>query len=263
VPNDSETESAAPLPQPRDTLPGAAFPTTQWSLVLRTQRDEAQAAAALDELCRRYWYPIYAYLRRRGLQRSDAEDTTQGFFLKALAGGLIASADQEKGRLRSYLLAAVERHLTDERRREHAVKRGGRAIVLPLECLHAEERFAREPADQNDPEKLFLAAWARSLLDQARDRVRLHYIKTNRLKIFEALQSFLSSDDEALPYRELAHQLDCSETALRLQVFRLRQRFAECVREEVAATVRNPDELEEELTWLAKTLNSSASAGIS
>lgn len=238
----------------RDTLLGAAFPTTQWSLVLRAQQEGAEAAAAMDELCRRYWYPLYAYLRCRGYERADAQDLTQGFFLKAIHRGLIESADAEKGKLRTYLLTALNRHIADVLRHDHAVKRGGRAIVLPLECRNAEEQFTREPVDRNDPEKLFLAAWARSVLDRVREQTRAYYAKTNRLPMFESLQPCLGGDDEAVAYRELAATMKTSEAALRLQVFRMRQRFAKFLREEVAQTVQSPAELEEELDWLSRTL---------
>ncbi|MBX7211077.1 MAG: sigma-70 family RNA polymerase sigma factor [Verrucomicrobiaceae bacterium] len=238
----------------RDTLLGAAFPTTHWSLVFRAQKDGAEAAAAMDELCRRYWYPLYAYLRCRGYERADAQDLTQGFFLKAIHRGLIESADAEKGRLRTYLLTALNRHIADELRRENAVKRGGRAIVLPLECRSAEEQYANEPVDRNDPERLFLAAWARSVLERARQKTRDYYEQTGRLDMFDSLQTTLSGDENALPYRELAVQMKASETALRLQVFRVRQRFAKILRGEVAQTVQTPEELEEELTWLSKVL---------
>lgn len=254
MPPDSEEPIVDHDRKMRDTLLGAAFPTTQWSLVLRAQKEGAEAAEAMDQLCRRYWYPLYAYLRCRGYERADAQDLTQGFFLKAIHRGLIASADQEKGRLRTYLLTALNRHLADVLRHDRAVKRGGRAIVLPLECRSAEEQFANEPVDRNDPEKLFLAAWARSVLDRAREKTRAYYAKTGRAEMFEALAPHLAGDEDALPYRELAEKMKASETALRLQVFRVRQRFAKLLREEVALTVQTPEELEEELAWLSQTL---------
>ena len=134
-----------PSPSPddqrsRDTLLGVAFPTTRWSLVLQAQKDGAEAARALNDLCRRYWYPIYAYLRCRGFQRPDAQDITQSFFLSAVTGGLIQHADPTRGRLRSFLLGSLTRHLADHLRHVNAEKRGGRAIVLPLDVnVHQNE----------------------------------------------------------------------------------------------------------------------------
>ena len=238
----------------RDSMLGAAFPSTQWSMVFKAQRDDAQAAHALNDLCRRYWYPIYAYLRCRGFDRPDAQDLTQSFFLSAISGDLLRHADPARGKLRSFLLGSLTRHLSDHLRHANAQKRGGRAIVLPLECQTAEERFVSEPRDLRDPETLFLAAWARSLLDRVRDKVRKHYEQSGRKELFDALQAAIELDDAAAPYRELAVQLHSSEAALRLQVFRMRQRFGKLLREEVALTVETPEEIEEELAWLGNVL---------
>lgn len=238
----------------RDSLLGAVFPTTEWSMVLRTQHEGAEATRALNDLCRRYWYPIYAYLRCCGYERADAQDLTQGFFFKTINNNLLYTADQEKGRLRSYLLGSLNRHIADHHRHEGAEKRGGRAVVLPLECENAEDKFSNEPADARDPESLYLASWARSLLDRVRDKVRKHFERTDRADLFDALQSFIEMDETQTPYAELAVTMQTSEAALRLQVFRLRKRFAKVLREEVAQTVQTPEELEEELSWLSRVL---------
>lgn len=238
----------------RDTLLGVAFPTTQWSLVLEAQREGAAAALAMNELCRRYWYPIYAYLRCRGFDRPDAQDITQTFFFRAVTAGLVQNADQSRGRLRSFLLGSLGRHLADHLRHENAEKRGGRAIVLPLECQTAEDRYERELIEHRDPESLYLSAWARELIDRVREKLRAHYARTQRGELFDALQACLGMEDESTPYRDLARQFEASETAMRLQVFRLRRRFGKMLREEVSQTVETPAELEEELAWLAKTL---------
>ena len=238
----------------RDTLLGAAFPSTEWSMVLRAQQDGAEAAKAMDDLCRRYWYPIYAYLRFRGFARADAQDVTQGFFLKVIRCELIGSADQEKGRLRTYFLAALNRHIADHLRHEKAVKRGGRAIVIPLECQDAENQFSHEPQDKRDPEKLFFATWAKLLLNRALQGVRAHYQKTGRGEMFQLLEATATMDEDATPYRELAAKLKTNEAALRIQVFRIRKRYAKILRNEVAQTVHSPDELEEELAWLTRAV---------
>lgn len=238
----------------RNSMLGAAFPATQWSTVFRAQKDDAEAARALNDLCRRYWYPLYAYLRCRNISRSDAQDITQTFFMRAVSGDLLKHADPARGKLRSFLLGALTRQLADHVRHELAQKRGGRAIVLPLECENAEDRFANEPRDYRDPETLFCKAWARSLIDRVRDKVRQHYERTHRKELYELLQGAIELDDSAAPYRDLAVKLQTSETALRLQVFRMRQRFAALMREEIAATVDSPEEVEEELAWLSKIL---------
>lgn len=238
----------------RDSLLGAVFPTTEWSMVLRTQCDGADATRALNDLCRRYWYPIYAYLRCRGYERADAQDLTQGFFLKAINHKLLATADQEKGRLRSYLLGSLNRHIADHHRHEGAEKRGGRAIVLPLECENAEEKFCNEPADHRDPEQLYLAAWAHSLIETARRHLRKHLEKKGQGDLFEQLQGVIEMEDTDTPYRDYAEKLNASEASLRLQVFRLRRRFGKLLREEVAKTVETPEEIEDELAWLRQVL---------
>lgn len=237
---------------------GAAFPATQWTQVFKAQRDDAEAALALNNLCRRYWYPIYAYLRCRGYTRPDAQDLTQGFFLRVISGDLLHQADPARGKLRSFLLGSLTRHIADHLRHETAQKRGGRALVLPMECLDAEQQYSNEPSDHRDPESLFIAAWARALLERVRDKVRDHYERTHRKELFEALQSAIELDDETAPYRELAVKLNASEVALRLQVFRMRQRFRQVLREEVAQTVDTPEEVDEELAWLCQVLRGEA-----
>jgi len=239
----------------RDTMLGAAFPSTQWTMVFKTHRDDAEAARALNELCRRYWYPIYAYLRCRGFERPDAQDITQSFFLSALSSELLQQAKPEKGKLRSFLLGALTRHLGAYRRYQGAQKRGGRAIVLPMECMTSEGRYENELKDHHDPESIFLSTWAKELLERARANLRQHYETTGRKALFDALQGIMEDDDSTEEsYRQIAARLRCSETALRLQVYRMRKRFAHLLRKEVTVTVETPEEIEEELAWLGKVL---------
>lgn len=223
-------------------------------MVLRAQQDGVEAQMAMNNLCRRYWYPIYAYLRCRGFERPDAQDITQGFFLMVVTGGLFQAAQRERGKMRSFLLGALNRHVADHLRHQNAMKRGGRAIVLPLEVETAEERFSNEPADFRDPEKLYLATWAQSLIDTARQQLRKHLEKKGQAALFDQLQSVIEKEETDTPYRDLAVRLNASEAAVRLQVFRLRRRFAKLLREEVAKTVETPEEIEEELAWLSKAL---------
>lgn len=234
---------------------GAAFPSTQWTMVLKTHRDDAEAALALNELCRRYWYPIYAYLRCRGFERPDAQDITQSFFLSAIRGELWQQADPARGKLRSFLLGSLTRHVGAYMRHQGAQKRGGRAIVLPIECMESEGRYANELRENRDPESIFLSTWAKALLDRARENLRQHYESTGRKALFDALQGIMEDDDSSEKnYRQIAARLRCSETALRLQVFRMRKRFAHLLRKEVTDTVETPEEIEEELAWLGKVL---------
>ena len=223
---------------------------------MTSRKEDTFAAVVIVRHSKTYWNPIYAYLRCRGFARPDAQDLTQTFFLRAVMGGLLNHADPSRGRLRSFLLGSLARHLADHLRHEGAEKRGGRAIVLPLECENAEDRFSNEPADRRDPEALYLAAWAQDLIDRVRGKLRKYYVDTERGELFDALNSSLSMDDDATPYADLARQFDASEAAMRLQVFRMRRRFGKLLREEVAQTVQSPAEIEEELAWLSKVLRS-------
>jgi DNA-directed RNA polymerase specialized sigma24 family protein len=226
------------------------FPTTHWTLVTRVRQGGEIRRVALEELCRLYWYPIYVFLRRRGFPQHDAEDLTQGFFVKLLHDATFDAAQADKGRLRTFLLCSLDRHLADQKRRQTALKRGGGQQIIAFEELHAEERYALEPQDHRDPEWLFTRAWAQLLLDGVRDKLRESFDETGRAGVFEALLPFLLWDDAPPSYREVAQKLDSSETAVRLLVFRLRAKFREFLREEVGQTVSTPQEVESEMEWL-------------
>ena len=209
--------------------------------------------AALEELCRLYWYPIYAFLRRRGYPQHDAEDLTQGFFLKLLHDGSFDVAEADKGRLRTFLLCALDRHLADQQRRAGAQKRGGGQQIIAFEEMNAEKRYAHEPQDQRDPQWLFTQAWAHLLLDGVRGKLRETFADTGRAEVFEVLLPFLLGEDAA-SYREIAVQLESSETAVRLLVFRARAKFRELLRDEIARTVARPEEVAGEMEWLKGVL---------
>jgi DNA-directed RNA polymerase specialized sigma24 family protein len=235
-------------------VPGPDFPTTHWTLVMRVREGGVTRQSALEELCGLYWYPIYAFLRRRGFPQHDAEDLTQGFFLKLLGDETFDAADADKGRLRTFLLSSLERHLADQQRRQFALKRGGGQQLIAFDELRAEERYALEPQDHRDPEWLYTRAWAHLLLDGVRDRLRANFAETGRTEVFEVLLPFLLLDDAPPSYRDVAHHLDASETAVRLLVFRMRANFRDFLREEVARTVSTPAEVAGELTWLKSVL---------
>lgn len=240
--------------EPNVPAPLGQFPTTHWTLVTRVREGGEIRRAALEELCGLYWYPIYVFLRRRGFAQHDAEDLTQGFFVKLLGDETFDAAQAEKGRLRTFLLSALERHLADQKRRQSALKRGAGWQIIAFEELDAERRYNLEPLDHRDPEWLFTRAWTHLLLESVRQKMREAFSETGRAGVFEALLPFLIMEDAPPSYRDVAEKLDSSETAVRLLVFRMRSRFRELLREEVARTVNAPEDVEGELEWIKSML---------
>lgn len=232
-----------------------AFVTTHWSVVLSAgAKDSPQWSAALEELCRSYWYPLYAYVRRRGHSPEDAQDLTQEFFARLLARNWVGSADPQKGRFRTFLLTAMSHFLADEWDRLKAQKRGGGQRVLPLEAATAETRFQLEPADLLTPEKAYERRWAQTILESVFEQLRQAYAAEGKAALFDELKGSLTQARAAVPYAKLALRLNLSEGALRVAVHRLRQRYRELLRTEIAHTVAEPGEVEEELRYLFRTL---------
>jgi DNA-directed RNA polymerase specialized sigma24 family protein len=231
-----------------------AFPMTRWSLVEKVRQGGPEARRAQEELCALYWYPIYAFLRRQGSAREDAQDLTQGFFAKVLADETIEAADRTKGKLRTFLLQVLKRHMVDERRRENAVKRGGRERIVSFDAMNAEERYAREPVDTRDPEAVFTRAWAGELIAGVRHRLRDEFQESGRGDVFETLLPFLLWENEPPSYNTVATKLKASEASVRLLVFRLRTKFREQLRREISHTVETPEEVDGEIAWLQSVL---------
>jgi len=237
------------------TLPGhSQFPTTRWTLVLaagKPGRNEAQPA--LVSLCENYWYPLYAYLRRRGYSADQAQDLTQEFFVRVLEGKYIDRADPEKGRFRSFILTSLKFFVADEGDRDRAQKRGG-GTLEPLEFLSGEERYQREPAHDETPERIFERRWALSVIDRVVEKLREEYVHHGRPEHFERLKIFLIGQPDA-PYASLAREMNTSEGALKVAIHRLRKRYRELFRQEIADTVADPAEVESELRFLATVLS--------
>ena len=238
----------------RHTLPGSSrFPTTRWTMVVAAgdpHRNEARSA--LVALCENYWYPLYAYLRRRGNAADQAQDLTQDFFIRLLEGRYLDRADPEKGRFRSFLLTSLKFFVADEEDRHRAHKRGGGA-VLPLEFSSGEDRYQREPAHYETPERIFERRWALTVLDRVVERLRIEFVQHGRPENFERLKVFLLGQSDA-PYAALAHEMKTSEGALKVAIHRLRKRYRELFRQEIADTVADPAEVESELRFLAAVL---------
>ena len=240
--------------QTMHTLPGSSrFPTTRWTLVVAAGApDRKEARSALVSLCEGYWYPLYAYLRRRGYPADQAQDLTQDFFMRVLEGKYLDRADPEKGRFRSFLLTSLKFFVADEEDRHRALKRGGEA-VLPLELSSGEGRYQREPAHDETPERIFERRWALSVLDRVVEKLRKEFAQHGRPEHFERLKVFLLGHSDA-PYAALAREMKTSEGALKVAIHRLRKRYRELFRQEIADTVADPAEVESELRFLAAVL---------
>jgi RNA polymerase sigma factor (sigma-70 family) len=233
----------------------AVFATTHWSVVLSAADSRsANAQEALEKLCRTYWYPIYAYLRRRGCGEHDAQDLTQGFFAQLLERRSIQSVEREKGKFRSFLLASLNYYVADERDRANAQKRGGGREVLSLDAQEAEQRYRLEPVNERSPEKIFEQRWAMTLLDQVLARLGQEFTDAGKRELFERLQGFLVAGTGEGTYAEVAQEVGMTEEAVKKAVQRMRRRYHQLFREEVAHTVAGPNEVEEELRNLCAIL---------
>jgi DNA-directed RNA polymerase specialized sigma24 family protein len=232
------------------------FHTTRWSMVAAAGRSDATGAPeALSELCETYWYPLYAYARRRGLMFEVAEDRTQGFFAALLEKGWVRAADPERGRFRAFLLTAFKRHLNRERQREAAAKRGGGRTHLRLDFDDGERRFLMEPADDMTPERLFDRRWALVLLARTLDDLAGSEADSGRGPQFEQLRAFLPGADRSLTHREAAERLDMTQGAVKTAVHRLRRRYHDRLRAEIAHTVATESEIDAEIADLLAALS--------
>jgi len=240
--------------QTMHTLPGRSqFPTTRWTLVVAAgDPHRKEARSALVYLCENYWYPLYAYLRRRGYPDDRAQDLTQEFFMRLLEGRYLDRADPEKGRFRSFILTSLKFFVADQDDRCRAQKRGGGALV-PLEFSSGEKRYQREPAHDETPERIFERRWALSVLDRVVEMLRNEFVHHGRPEHFERLKVFLLGQSDA-PYAALAREMNTSEGALKVAIHRLRKRYRELFRQEIADTVADPAEVESELRFLAAAL---------
>jgi RNA polymerase sigma factor (sigma-70 family) len=240
--------------QTMHTLPGPSqFPTTRWTLVVAAgDPHRKEARSALVYLCENYWYPLYAYLRRRGYPAHQAQDLTQEFFIRVLEGRYLDRADPEKGRFRSFILTSLKFFVADEEDRDRAQKRGG-GRVEPLEFSSGEQRYQREPAHDETPERIFERRWALTLLDRVVEKLREEFVQHGRPEHFERLKVFLLGQSDA-PYAALAREMNTSEGALKVAIHRLRKRYRELFRQEIADTVADPAEVESELRFLAAVL---------
>ncbi|MCW5555485.1 MAG: sigma-70 family RNA polymerase sigma factor [Verrucomicrobiae bacterium] len=232
--------------------PQSAFVTTHWSVVLTAGRsDTTRAEAALARLCRTYWHPLYAYVRRRGHPPEDAEDLTQGFFAHLLGHGAVATVSPEKGRFRCFLLASFNHFLSDEWDKVRAQKRGA-GNVISLDTKSAETWLSQLPAATLTPDQAFERRWAITLLEQVYQRLEAEHRQQGKGPLFNALRTTLAGPGNSAPYAELALRLGMNEGAVKVAVHRLRQRYRTLLRETIAETVSTPAEVEEELRYLLR-----------
>jgi RNA polymerase sigma-70 factor (ECF subfamily) len=209
----------------------------------------------MSALCQAYWYPLYAFVRRQGHSAADAQDLTQEFFARLLRSHYVAAADPKRGRFRSFLLASLKHFLAHEWEKARALKRGGGYEFVPLEADLGESRYCLEPADPLTPDKLFERRWALTVLERVLQRLQQDYEAGGQETLFEALRPALTGESALPPYGELSCRLDMNEGAIRVAVHRLRRRYGELLREEIAQTVGSPDEVETELQHLLAALS--------
>jgi len=230
--------------------------TTHWSVVLAAkQGGVSRAAAALEKLCRTYWPPLYAYIRREGHDATEAQDLTQDFFTRLLARDYLQELGQQEGKFRSFLLAYLKNFLSEQRRKVGAQKRGGGCVFISFDEPAGEDGYLLEPVDELTPDQVFERRWAQAVLQTALDRLRGEFVKRDQGRLFELLQDYQPREPGGRSYAQLGSELAMTESAIKSAVQRMRQRHRELLREEIAQTVTRPEEIEEELRHFRAVLN--------
>lgn len=226
----------------------ARFAATSWTNVIAAQQGGSpEAEAALEKLCRTYWYPLYAYLRRKGNDSHRAQDLTQEFLYRLIRENYLGAADRRRGKFRSFLLAALNHFVSNQRDYERAVKRGGRVNFVSLDDDQSETRFLREPSSDLSPEKIFERNWFLALFEEALARLRQEQLAAGRQEVFDQLKQFVVEDAESGEYRAIAPKVNMTPNAVAVTVHRLRERYKRLVQDEVIRTVADPSEIEDEL----------------
>lgn len=237
--------------------PNGEFPETRWTLVRRAaQQDEPGSFEALSELCERYWYPLYAFVRGQGAPPSDAADEVQGFFATLLERDILEAADQEKGKLRSFLIDLLKKYRSNEYRARQAQKRGGGSQHLSINQEWAEGRYEAEPVDDLTPEQILDRSWARLILDKVMDQLQSDFQRRNKTEEFEAISPFLSWNSGEGSYADTASKLGISESNVKVKVHRMRAKYRQILEGEVIQTLdsSNQADVEDELNHLLAAL---------
>ena len=244
--------------QNRDSERGGRgeFAPTAWTVIVKAQQtDSPSYLQAMDGLCRAYWYPVYAYIRRRGYSGADAQDCAQELLSSLITPAGLANVDRQKGRFRSYLLGAVKNLLAKRSERQGTVKRGGGAVMLAIDETDAEGRYLHEPQDLRTPEALLDYCWAQNVLSEAVLRLKAEYERTGRLEMFEELRVFVDDSEQAPTYEEVAARQGKSLSAVKSDIRRFRLKYGQALREVVGETVSSPEEIDAELTHLLSALS--------
>ena len=227
------------------------FHTTHWSVVLTAgDSSSPQVAEALEKLCRTYWYPLYVYVRRQGNSPEDAQDLTQNFFSRLLEKNYFAKADPDRGKFRTFLLRSMKNFLVNEWKRAGRVKRGGDLTFLSIDANVAEDRYATEPANEANPDAAYEQRWAVTLIEHVLATLRREYRAADKARLYEELKGSIWGDKNTAPYAEIAGHLNLTEGSVKVAVHRLRHRFRELLRAEVAHTVARPEDVDDELRYL-------------
>jgi RNA polymerase sigma factor (sigma-70 family) len=237
-------------------MPSPLFPTTHWSLIRSSADDNgAQAEAALAELCRTYWYPIYSFIRARSASADQAQDLAQEFFVHLLTRRVFASAQPEGGRFRSFLVTSLKNFLSDQTDRRNAQKRGGGTFTMSIDIIGAEERFAHEPVHGETPERIFDRQWALAVVSQTYSQLRDALEREGRGRLFKYLQSFLPGGSDPPATAALSQELGMTENATKVAIHRLRRRYRDLLRANVTHTLSNPAEVDDEIRFLLSSLS--------
>jgi RNA polymerase sigma factor (sigma-70 family) len=245
------------MPPPPTSTNSSQFPSTRWSTILKAGSTEnPDSHDALSRLCERYWYPLYAYVRRRGYPFQKAQDLTQDFFAVLLEKNYLKDVQRERGKFRSFLLASLNHFLANDWDRSNAQKRGGGKVMFLSDLSSAENRYQLEPAHDLTPQHIFEKCWALALLDQTFRRLEEDMAKQGNQQHFGTLKPYLIPQSENSSYKDIAKVLNMTEGAVKVAVFRLRKRFRELLCEEIADTIDNPHELEDEIRYFINILSS-------
>ena len=233
----------------------ARIATTQWSQVLAARDgSETEARRALESLCETYWLPMYAYARSLGHDSDQARDLTQGFFTYLVEKNILQSVEPSLGRFRSFLFASIKHFIAHHHRKAQALKRGGRATTISLDSDAAEEGLTSVPIDSMTPEQVFEYRWGLTVVERALDRLSSEWAERNKAGIFDRLKPHLTGQEPKVPFREVAADLDMSDVAIRGAMYRLRQRYGQLIRAEIAETVADPTEIDDEVRYLLSVI---------